>query len=79
LTLIWKKGKNKEKPRKQKKREENRAEEKLVLGREKVRTRPECGVQVSKLKEATDQQDKTLWIIGSRKYDTVASIVNVLA
>lgn len=36
-------------------------------------------MQVSKLKEATDQQEKTLWIIDSGKYDTVASVMNVLA
>lgn len=57
LTLVCKKGKTKEVPRKQRKGKgrKHRAKERLVLGREEVRMRPECGVQVSKLEETTNQ------------------------
>lgn len=38
-----------------KKGRKHKTKEKLVLGRLEVRMRPECGVQVNKLEEATDQ------------------------
>lgn len=80
LTLVCNEGKNKKIPvsKAKEKGRDQRAQEKLVLGREEVRMRPESRGQVSKRKEANTAR-KTLWILDRSKCNIVACVVNVLA